>query len=164
MNLRLVLHLLVLSSGLVAAVRGPIQGTGKDQPLRYARVAVEGAAIRNLPDVKAKTIAQPAKGDLVAVYKEVSSGWLEVEVPGGFAVWVFGKYLEPTAEEGVYEVNGNAVNLRPGPSSDLSTDVTNFPLPQRLQAGDKLRLIALQDPAKPLAETWAQVWSPPGVR
>lgn len=164
MNLRLALHLFVLTSGLLAAVRGPIQGSLKDQPLRYARVSAEGSAIRNLPDEKGKEIARPAKGSLVAVFKEVSSGWVEVEVPGGFAVWVFGKYLEPTAEEGFYGVLGNAVNLRPGPSSDLSTDVTNFPLPQRLQAGDRLRLIELQDPAKPLAETWARVWSPPGVR
>lgn len=167
MNLRLALHLLVLSSGLLAAVRGPLQGdpaAPKDGPLRYARVSAEGAAIRNLPDEKGKEIARPAKGDLVAVYKEIPSGWAEVEVPGGFAVWVFGKFLKPTAQEGVFEVDGNAVNLRPGPSSDLSSDVTNFPLPQRLQAGDKLRLIELQDPAKPLNETWARVWSPPGVR
>ena len=162
MNLRLALHLLVLSSGLLAAVRGPIQGDAS-KPLRYGRISAEGVAIRNLADDKGKEIARPAKGDLVAVYKE-TSGWLEVEVPGGFAVWIFGKYLQPTAQEGLYEVVGNAINLRPGPSSDLSTDVNNFPLPQRLQAGDKLRLIELQEPAKPLSETWARVWSPPGVR
>jgi hypothetical protein len=166
MNLRLALHLLVLSSGLLAALRGPVQGaaSGPDQPLRYARVSAEGSAIRNLADDKGKEICNPAKGALVAVFKEGTTGWLEVEVPGGFAVWVFGKYLQPTATEGLFEVVGNAINLRPGPSSDLSTDVNNFPLPQRLQAGDSMRLIELQDPSKPLAETWARVWSPPGVR
>lgn len=165
MNFRTLLYSLVLSSGILAAVRGPVQaGEGKDMPLRYGRISGTGVAILNLSDEKGKEIARPPKGQLVAVYKEAPSGWLEVEVPGGFAVWVFGRYLQPTAEEGLYEVTGNAVNLRPGPSSDLSNDVTNFPLPQRLQAGDKLRLIELQDPAKALNETWVKVWSPPGVR
>jgi hypothetical protein len=75
-------------------------------------------------------------------------------------VWVFGRYLKATGEEGLYEVTGNAVNLRPAPSSD----VTNFPLPQRLQAGDKVRGIELAEQGKPLEETWVRVWSPPGVR
>jgi len=160
MNLRTPLYLLVLSSGILAAVRGPVQAGDKDRPLRYGRVAIEGGAIFNLWDEKGKEIAQPAKGQLVAVYKEPHPGWLEVEVPGGFAVWVFGRYLAPTAEADLYEVTGSAVNLRPAPSSD----VTSYPLPQRLQSGDKLRGIELLEPQKPLAETWVRVWSPPGVR
>jgi hypothetical protein len=161
MNLRTALHLLVLSSGILAAVRGPVQAAGDDQPLRYGRIASDGAAILNLADDKGKEVARPARGQLVAVYKENAAGWLEVEVPGGFAVWVFGRFLEPIDEDaGLYEVTGNAVNLRPAPSSD----VTNFPLPQRLQAGDKVRVIERLEPEKPLAETWVRIWSPPGVR
>jgi len=160
MNFRTVLHLLVLTSGIVAAVRGPVQAGLDDKPLRYGRVNIDGAVILNLADDKAKEVARPSRGTLVAVFKENAAGWLEVEVPGGFAVWVFGRYLAPTTEEGLYEVTGNAVNLRPAPSSD----VTNFPLPQRLQAGDRVRGIELADAAKPLAETWVRVWSPPGVR
>jgi hypothetical protein len=167
MNLRLALHFLVLSTGILAAVRGPVQGAdanvSRQAPLRYARVASEGASVLNLADDKAKAIAQLPKGGLVAVYKETPTGWLEVEIPGGFSVWVFGSYLRPTEDPAFFEVTGNAVNLRPRPSSDLTTDVNNFPLPQRLQAGDKLRLIELADASKPLAETWAHVWSPPGV-
>lgn len=159
MNLRTALHLLVLSSGILAAVRGPVQAGQNDRPLRYGLVSAEGAAIYNLPDGKGKEIARPAKGELVAVYKESASGWLEVEVPGGFAVWVFGRFLAPTDDPSLYEVTGNAVNLRPAPSSD----VVNFPLPQRLQAGDKLRVIERLEPEKPLAESWVRVWSPPGV-
>lgn len=161
MSFRTVLHLLVLTSGILAAVRGPVQAKEKDRPLRYGRIAAEAASIYNLADEKGKEIARPAKGQLVAVYKEDATGWLEVEVPGGFAVWVFGRYLEPTSDPNLFQVNGSAVNLRPGPSSDV---VTNFPLPQRLQAGDKLRVIELQEPEKPMAETWVRVWSPPGVR
>jgi hypothetical protein len=160
MNLRTPLYLFVLSTGILAAVRGPVQAGDKDRPLRHGRISTAGVSIYNLADEKGKEIASPSKGQLVAVYKEAPTGWLEVEVPGGFAVWVFGRYLAPTSEPKLYEVIGNAVNLRPAPSSD----VTSYPLPQRLQAGDKLRGIDLLEPEKPLAETWVRVWSPPGVR
>lgn len=159
MNLRIVLHLLVLTSGILAAVRGPVQAGEKGHPLRFGRITGEGVSIYNLADEKGREIARPARGQLVAVYKDTATGWLEVEVPGGFPVWVFGRYLEPTGEEHLYQVNGSAVNLRPAPSSD----VTNFPLPQRLQAGDKVRALELAEPEKPLAETWVRIWSPPGV-
>lgn len=168
MNLRTVLHLLVLSSGILAAVRGPVlagetgqKASEKDHPLRFGRVSGEASAIYNLADEKGKEIARPPRGQLVAVYKEVAGGWLEVEVPGGFPVWVFGRFLAPTSDPKLCEVTGSAVNLRPEPSGD---NVMNFPLPQRLQAGDKLRVIELFEPEKPLAETWVRVWSPPGVR
>ncbi|NOT32501.1 MAG: hypothetical protein HOP15_18805, partial [Planctomycetes bacterium] len=167
MNLRIVLHLLVLTSGILAAVRGSVQAgetTGarageRDRPLRYGRITGDGVSIYNLADEKGREIARPARGQLVAVYKDTATGWLEVEVPGGYPVWVFGRYLEPTSEANLYQVNGSAVNLRPAPSSD----VTNFPLPQRLQAGDKVRVLELAEPEKPLAETWVRIWSPPGV-
>lgn len=49
MNLRTVLHLVVLSSGLYAAVHGPLQASApKDEPLRYGRIAAEGITILNL--------------------------------------------------------------------------------------------------------------------
>jgi len=162
MNLRTVLHLVVLSSGLFAAVHGPRQASApQDEPLRFGRIAAEGITILNLADEKGKAVAQPPKGQLVAVYKEHASGWLEVEVPGGYPVWVFGKFLVAGNEANVYEVTGSGVNLRPEPSSDV---VTNFPLPQRLQPGDKVRGIEVQEPSKPLSDSWVRVWSPPGVR
>ena len=87
-------------------------------------------------------------------------GWVSVEVPGGFSLWVFGKYLKPIGEGDIHEVTRNAVNIRPRPASD----VTNFPMPQRLHAGDRVRVITQLEADKPLAETWANIWSPPGVR
>ena len=153
---RPLLHLCVLSTGILAAARGPLQD---GSVLRYARVNVDGARVLNLADDKGKEIARPERGALVAVLREQAGGWLEVEMPGGFPVWVFGRYLKPLAEEGIYEVTGNAVNMRPEPSSD----VTNFPLPDRLQAGERVRGIELLEPGKPLNETWVRVWSPPGV-
>jgi len=159
----------ILAASLLARaqVPAPLSGPGigsalrgADEPLRYARVAVERARVRNVADDKGIVVAEVERGSLVAVHAEQESGWLSVEVPGGYAVWVFGRYLEATDEPDVLEVTTNAVNIRPSPSSD----VTSFPLPQRLQAGDRVRLIELFEPEKPLAETWARVWSPPGVR
>ena len=160
MNHRTVMHQLVLSTGILAAVRGPVQASEKAPPLRYGRIAAASVSVYNLADEKAREIARPPRGQLVAVYKDTAPGWLEIEVPGGFPVWVFGLYLEPTEDAQLYQVTRNAVNLRPAPSSD----VTSFPLPQRLQAGDKVRVIEILEPEKPLAETWVRVWSPPGVR
>ena len=153
---RPLLHLCVLSTGILAAARGPLQ---EETVSRYARISVDGARVLNLADDKGKEIARPKRGDLVAVFREQAGGWLEVEVPGGFPVWVFGRYLKPLDEAGIYEVTGNAVNLRPEPSSD----VTNFPLPERLQAGVRVRGIELLEADKPLNETWVRIWSPPGV-
>jgi hypothetical protein len=129
-------------------------------PLRYCRVSDSAAKIYNLPDVKGKVIAKPAPKSIVAVHRERGADWLEVEVPGGFAVWVYGRYLKPTATSGIYEVTGNAVNLRPEPNSD----VTSFPLRQRLQSRDQVAVIRQFEPDEPMEETWVCVWSPPGVR
>lgn len=140
----------------------PLAGRADSQEAaqRYVRVTSAQARILNLADDKGVAIAEPEVGELLLVHEENAAGWLAVEAPGGFAVWVFGKYLTSTPEEGVFEVTRNAVNLRPGPSSEMA----NFPLPQRLHAGDRVLLIATLDPQAPLAETWARIWSPQGVR
>lgn len=156
------LGLLALTS--TASLVGAQAGEGRQEgPLRYARVSIDGAKVLNLADDKGVAVANPANGVLVAVYEDHGAGWSSVEVPGGFSVWVFGKYLAPVGSGGagdLYEVTRNAVNLRPRPASD----VTNFPMPQRLHASDRVRLIAQLEADKPLSETWANIWSPPGVR
>lgn len=135
------------------------QNEGADAPARYARVASAGARVLNLNDANATEVAKPAKGTLLAVYRELDE-WLEVETPGGFAVWVFGRYLAETGAPDVYRVNGDGVNLRPQPSRG----VANFPLGQQLYAGDQVRVIERADPALALKDDWVRIWSPPGVR
>lgn len=153
-----------LFASLAPAQGGQTQEGGQSSPLRYARVVGDGASVLNLADDKGVAVASLTSGSLLAVYEEHEAGWVSVEVPGGFSVWVFGKYLQPAASDGgggdVYEVTRNAVNIRPRPASD----VTNFPMPQRLHAGDRVRIISQLEPEKPLAETWCNIWSPPGVR
>ncbi len=127
---------------------------------RFARVGVDGARILNLADEKGVAIASPAQGTLVTVHEEIGSGWSSIEIPGGFPVWVYGAYLEETPTGGIYEVTGNAVNLRPMPSNDIQS----FPLPQRLNAGTRVQSIEVSDASASSKKTWVRVWSPPGIR
>jgi hypothetical protein len=152
--------LAALAGLALLSLGGTARAQEEESAPRHARVAASGARVLNLADRNGVAIASPAVGDLVAIHGENQTGWILVEVPGGYPVWVSGRYLKATAAADVFEVTRNAVNIRPGPSSD----VTNFPLPQRLHAGDRVRLIELLEPGKPMAETWARIWSPPGVR
>jgi hypothetical protein len=135
------------------------QSAGEDAPARYARVTAQGARILNLKDANSTEVHKPAPGTLLAVFRETDD-FLEVETPGGFAVWVFGRYLSETGEADVYKVNGDGVNLRPQPTRGL----TNFPLGQQLYSGDQVRVIERADPALALKDDWVRIWSPPGVR
>lgn len=131
------------------------------EALYHARVQGDGAIVRNLMDAKGLAVATLESGAIVAVYsEEPASGWLAVELPEGFAAYVFGRFLEPTQRAGVYRVSRNAVNIRPTPSDD----VRSFPLPQRLHAGDEVRVIGQADPTKAMGEDWVRIWTPPGVR
>jgi len=149
----------VLSTLLACSLLAPGVSAKSQTALRFARVA-DSARVYNLPDTKGKVIAEPKAGSVIAVHREHAAGWIEVEIPGGFAVWVFGRYLKPTALAGIYEVTGNAVNMRPEPNSDPNS----FPLPQRLQSRDQVAVIGQLVENQPMDTTWVRIWSPPGVR
>lgn len=123
----------------------------------YARAAADGVALRNLGDLQGHKVFELAQGDLVKVMRR-QAGWLEVEVPGGVPVWVFGQYLATTDDASLYAVSGESVNVRPRAAGGAA----NYPLGQLLR-GDRVRAIRRADPALPLAEDWVQVWSPPGI-
>lgn len=152
---------------LLALPLGLARAQEEGEPLRYARVGVEDARIVNLPDANGIVLARPTKDTVLSVWRELS-GWLEVEQPGGYQAWVHGRYLARAQGDdggdadvpGVHEITRNAINIRPLPNSE----VTSFPLPQRLHSGDRVLVLALDDPAVPLAETWARIVTPPGVR
>ncbi|QDU85352.1 hypothetical protein Pla163_24800 [Planctomycetes bacterium Pla163] len=129
------------------------------QPQRFVRARSGGVTVRNLADVHGVPLADVRSDELLAVYSE-TAGWLEVDVPGGLPVWVFGRYLqEVEGSPGVLEVTRNNVNMRPRPGSD----VNNFPLMVRLVAGDQVAVIAKENEDAPLDETWVQIWAPPGA-
>jgi hypothetical protein len=127
--------------------------------LRYVKAGAKGAKARNLYDDQGLVVLEIPAGAPLAVYGE-KGAYLEVEAPGGFEVWVFGEYLEPGSDPALYRVKGENVNMRPRPSSG----VESLPLAQKLGSGDRVRLIRRNDPAKPLAEDWVAVRTPPGTR
>lgn len=127
--------------------------------VRYLRAGEQGAKAYNLPDPQAVVVLEVAPGGVLAVHAE-RNGWLDVEAPGGFKVWVFGEFLAAGDEPGSVRVQGNDVRMRPRPSSD----VDSYALAQKLGRNQKLAVIARRDETLPLASDWVQVWSPPGAR
>ena len=127
--------------------------------MRYLKVASAGATARNFGDANGASVSKLPAGTLVAVYEE-RGDWLECEVPGGFEIWVYGQFVKASSEAGVLEITGSDVRARPLPSSGPES----YPLQPNLSKGDRVRLIARNDAAKPLAEDWIKVCSPPGVR
>ena len=127
--------------------------------LRYVRVGDSGAKVQNLNDPQAETLLELPAGSVLAVHSE-RAGWMNVEAPGGFRVWVWGEFLEPTEEFGVLKVTASDLRMRPLPSSGIES----YPIEQRLGRGQKLRMIGRKNESLPMARDWVQVWSPPGAR
>ncbi|MCZ6598550.1 MAG: hypothetical protein O7B99_12985 [Planctomycetota bacterium] len=149
---------IILVCTLLLVVGGLAFAQQEKEPLRYVRVKANDAKITNLRSRHGAELLRPAKGSIVAVHLD-DEDWLEVEVPGGYAVWIFGRNLKETDEPDVYEVTATAVLLRPRPKS-----LESYPLKQKLYPGDRARVIGRNDAKLPLAEDWVRVWSPPGVR
>jgi hypothetical protein len=156
-----------LAAGQASAAdkaQAPVQNPGQNE-IRYARAGTEGARVLNIPDVKGFPIKYMAAGSLLRVYS-VSAGFAEVEVPGGLEVWVYGRYLNPIGTAGsnglteLMEVVGDGVNMRPRPEATTG----HFPLGQRLERGQRVRVIERSDPKRPAKEDWFHIFSPTGMR
>jgi len=147
----------LIGAALLAADSAVAQQT--QELLGYRRAGEQGAKAYNLADRQGVVVLEIPQGTILAVHGE-RTGWLDVEAPGGFRVWVWGEYLEATEEEGVVRVAGNDVRMRPLPSSEIES----YALTQKLGRGQKLRVIGRKDESLPLSSDWVQVWSPPGAR
>jgi len=147
-----------LASVQAAIVPAPATFVQDAKPVRYVR-ATASTKLYNVADKKGVAVANVPEGTLLAVYGE-QAGWLSVEPPQGLSVWVYGQFLRATAQPGVAEVTGDGVRMRPKPSSS----VDSFPLEQQLHEGDRVRVLARNEPAKSLKEDWVQIVTPPGVR
>jgi hypothetical protein len=138
----------------------PVPASAQSQAkLRYVQVGADGAAARNLYDAQGVVVRDLEPGTVLAVHGE-RSGWLDVEAPGGFQVWVYGEFVTAANEPGLVRITGNGVRMRPLPSSGPES----LPLRQHLYSGNEVRLIKRNDPSLALAKDWVQVWSPPGAR
>lgn len=142
-----------------AAVAQPVAAvTQEGEYLRIRTVTV----VRNFPDGNGSALHTIPAGTLVRGYRtsEGKPAYREVEVAGGFPVWVFGQYLQPTDVEGVLLVTGSRVNMRPSPELSPSS----MALRSKLDAGQRVKLIKRAKRATAFAEDWIQVQAPPGAR
>jgi hypothetical protein len=134
---------------------------------RYIRAHGGGAKLLNYRDVQSSVWRTLSEGDLMRVTGEQileppgqpKLVFLEVEVPGGLPVWVFGQYLAPTGTEGVLQTT-TSVRMRPKPSSDQSS----MAHPMTLKGGERVRFIERSNESKPMSEDWVKVWSPESAR
>ncbi len=130
--------------------------------LSTRRINTDRASFRNLASEDTLVISTPKRGTLIHVFQE-RAGWQRAEIPGGFPVWVHGRFLRPTDQKDVWEVIGDGVNVRGLPNSS----VNNYPIGQ-LYRGDLVRAAGGVPPMEEDAagaETeseWLNVWSPEG--
>lgn len=122
----------------------------------------ERAVLRNFQDENGAQLATLEAGTLVRAFRE-SSGrtvFKEVEVAGGFPVWVYGEFLQPTDTEGVLLVTGNRVNMRPFPE----TSPASMALRSKLNAGERVRMIERAGKAAAFREDWIRVEAPTSTK
>jgi hypothetical protein len=153
--------LAILATGSLAdaqTTNAPAQGADAQAAAKYVRASDSGGKLRNLASPVGEVVLDAKPGTLLAVRAE-RNGWLEVEPASGMKVWIYGTYLKKSNTPGVAEINANSVRMRPLPSSDQKS----FPLPMKLDRGERVRVLSRADASKPLAEDWVQVWSPAGA-
>ncbi len=146
--------LTLLAAPASAAVGTP--SAASQEPERYVQAGSSGAKLFNLPDPKGHVVLDVAAGTPLAVHGSYAGGrYLKVTAPGGVKVWVFGRYVKESPRLGWVEISGSYINMRPLPRSQHA-----WPLGQ-LDLGDRLVFIGRNDPSKPMAEDWVQVYSTP---
>jgi hypothetical protein len=112
----------------------------------------------NLADKKGEVVLSVPADGILAVFSE-RAGYLEAEAPQSLEVWVYGNFVKPTSDPALLEATETLL-MRPLPSSEDKS----FPLAQRLHKGERVRMIARADEAKPFKEDWIKVYAPPGTR
>ena len=162
------IHRILAAGALCAAVIAPAfalsaaaSSATLQQEAEYLRTRTV-TVVRNFPDRNGSALATMPAGTLMRGYRtsEGKPPFREVEVAGGFPVWVFGQYLQPTDVEGVLLVTGSRVNMRPSP--ELSPG--SMALKSKLDAGQRVKLIQRANRAAAFGEDWIQVQAPPSAR
>ena len=139
---------------LLAAAPASAQNDG----IQYSIAGTDGVTVRNVRDAAGIPVGQFGAGTVLAVHKTMGR-WSQVEPAGGLTCWVLGAYLNETGVSGRYDVNANAVNMRPLASSGKES----FPLMEKLYVGDTVRIVSRLDPSVEFAEDWIQIRTPQGV-
>ena len=135
--------------------------TQEVQGAAYLRTKGEAVA-RNFPDQNGSALATIAPGTIVRAYRSSSGApvFREVEVGGGFPVWVYGAYLQQTDAENILLVTGSRVNMRPLPELSASA----MALRSKLNSGDRVRMLARANKAAQFHQDWIRVQAPPSAK
>lgn len=165
-------RLSALSCAALLAVAAPAAATAAHAPAPGTRAtAQEGAVfmrttettvLRNFQDENGALLATLPKGTLVRSFRtsEGRPAFCEVEVAGGFPVWVYGEYLQPTDTDGVLLVTGNRVNMRPFPE----TSPNSMALRSKLSAGQRVKMLERKGASASFREDWIRVQAPPHAK
>ena len=118
--------------------------------------------VRNFQDLNGAMLATLPEGTLVRAFRtsEGQPTFREVEVAGGFPVWVYGEFLQPTDAEGVLLVTGNRVNMRPFPE----TSPNSMALRTKLSAGQRVKMLERKGSSASFREDWIRVQSPSSAK
>jgi hypothetical protein len=145
------------ATGLLAALAAA-PAFAQDEGIQYSIAGTDGVTVRNVRDAAGIPVGQFGAGTVLAVHKTMGR-WSQVEPAGGLTCWVLGTYLNETGVSGRYDVNANAVNMRPLASSGKES----FPLMEKLFVGDTVRIVSRLNPSVKFAEDWIQIRTPQGV-
>lgn len=145
----------------LASAAAPTSRTSASAPQTEGAIYMRtkgSAVVRNFPDQNGSALATIAPGTVVRAYRS-SSGkpvFREVEVGGGFPVWVYGAYLQQTDVEDVLLVTGSRVNMRPLPELSASA----MALRSKLESGDRVLMLARANKSALFSEDWIRVQAP----
>ncbi|MFT6832063.1 MAG: hypothetical protein ACJAZN_002231 [Planctomycetota bacterium] len=127
----------------------------------YMRTKASAVA-RNFPDQNGSALATIAPGTIVRAFRS-SSGtpvFREVEIGGGFPVWVYGTYLQRTDVEDVLMVTGSRVNMRPLPALSASA----MALRSKLNSGERVLMLARANKSGLFSEDWIRIQAPASAK
>ena len=118
--------------------------------------------LRNFQDQNGAMLATLPEGTLVRAFRisEGQPAFREVEVAGGFPVWVYGEFLQPTDADGVLLVTGNRVNMRPFPE----TSPNSMALRTKLNAGQRVKMLERKGSSASFREDWIRVQAPSNAK
>ncbi len=162
---------LFVGQAAVAAAAAPVLSTPQSNQSTQANQSTQGAiylrtkgeaVARNFPDQNGSALATIAPGTIVRAYRS-SSGtpvFREVEVAGGFPVWVYGAYLQQTDTEDVLMVTGSRVNMRPLPELSASA----MALRSKLESGNRVKMLARANKSPLFHEDWIRVQAPASAK
>lgn len=143
------------STALAAPVTG--SATVQNDGAVYLELK-ETAVARNFPDQNGSPLATVPAGTMVRAFRS-SSGkpvFREVEIGGGFPVWVYGAFLQQTDVSNVLLVTGSRVNMRPLPELSASA----MALRSKLDSGDRVLMLARANKSALFSEDWVRILAP----